>query len=103
VRLQSPHGSSDDTIDDTRTAAPELVYVRTGVNVAGGSVVQLNNPNGWYCMRSAVNVMGGLTIRLACEATFAMLGDDTTVLGNGADGDTGITVMGGTQVERDCG
>jgi len=96
-------GIGKDTVDGTRTDAPELVYVRTGVNVAGGSVVQLGNPNGWYCMRSAVNVMGGLAIRLACGARFAMLGEGTTVMGSAADGDTGTTVMGSTRIERDCG
>jgi len=100
-------GIGKDTVDDARTAGPELVYVRTGVNVAGGSLVRLNNPNGWYCMRSAVNVMGGLVIRLACDAKFVMLGEGATVLGgttgDDTDGNTGTTVMGGTHVERDCG
>jgi len=96
-------GIGKDTIDDISTAEPELIYVRTGVNVAGGSVIQLNNPNGWYCMRSAVNVMGGLVIRLACDAKFAILGEGATVLGSDTEGNTGTTVMGGTQVERDCG
>lgn len=95
-------GIGKDTIDDTVTSAPELIYVRTGVNVAGGSVVQLNNPNGWYCMRSSVNVMGGLVIRLACDAKFAMLGEGATVLGGSDEENMGTTVMGGTKVERDC-
>jgi hypothetical protein len=95
-------GIGKDTIDNTVTSSPELVYVRTGVNVAGGSVVQLNNPQGWYCMRSAVNVMGGLVISLACDAKFVILGEGATVLGGSDDKNTGVTVMGGTTIRRDC-
>ena len=95
-------GIGKNTVDDTVTDSPELVYVRTGVNVAGGSVVSLNNPQGWYCMRSAVNVMGGLTINIACGAKFVMLGSGATVLGGSSNENTGTTVMGGTTVHRDC-
>ena len=94
-------GIGKDTIDDTVTSSPELIYIRTGVNVAGGSAIHLNNPRGWYCMRSAVNVMGGLVISIACDAKFVMLGDNATVLG-GSDENTGVTVMGGTTVRRRC-
>ncbi len=95
-------GIGKDTIDDTVTDSPELVYVRTGVNVAGGSVVKLNNPNGWYCMRSSVNVMGGMIIRLACDAKFVMIGQGATVFGGSDTESSGTTVMGSTKVERDC-
>jgi len=96
-------GIGKDTIDNVTTAGPELVYIRAGVNVAGGSLIQLNDPNGWYCMRTAVNVMGGLTIKLACNAKFVMLGGGATVLGSSTEEQLGTTVMGGTQVERECG
>ena len=56
----------------------------------------------WYCMRSAVNVMGGFTIKVACDAKFAMIGEGAVVLGGSSEGNTGTTVMGGTQVERNC-
>lgn len=96
-------GIGKDTVDDKVTDSPELVYVRTGVNVAGGSVIHLNNPNGWYCMRSSVNVMGGMIISLACDARFTMLGGGATVMGSSDVGNTGTTVMGGTTIKRNCG
>ncbi|MFK7862095.1 MAG: hypothetical protein AB8B64_25030 [Granulosicoccus sp.] len=95
-------GIGKDTVDDTITDSPELIYVRTGVNVAGGSVIHLNNPNGWYCMRTSVNVMGGMTISLACDARFTMLGSGATVMGNSDVDNAGTTVMGGTTIKRNC-
>lgn len=85
--------------DYEKTASPSLVVVNPGVNVMGGSEIELLNPNGWYCLRSTVNVMGGLTIRLACNAQIAMASGSATVLGNNTD-QKGVTVMGSTTVER---
>lgn len=88
--------------DYEKTAGPSLVVVNPGVNVMGGSEIELLNPNGWYCLRTTVNVMGGLTIRLACNAQIAMASSGTTVMGNNAE-QKGVTVMGSTTVERvDC-
>lgn len=85
--------------DYEKTASPSLVVVNPGVNVMGGSEIELLNPNGWYCLRTTVNVMGGLTIRLACNAQIAMSSGGTTVMGNNAE-QKGVTVMGSTTVER---
>ncbi len=94
-------GVGKKTIDDEMTSSPALVYVKQGVNVMGGTVVELLNPNGWYCMRSAVNVMGGFTIKLACGAQFAVIGEGASVM-SASDGEAGTTVMGSTKVERLC-
>lgn len=85
--------------DHEKTTSPSLVVVNPGVNVMGGSEIELLNPNGWYCLRTTVNVMGGLTIRLACNAQIAMSSGGTTVMGNNAE-QKGVTVMGSTTVER---
>jgi cobalamin synthase len=61
-------------------------------------VIQLLNPNGWYCFRTTVNVMGGLTIKAHCKAHLATTSGD--VLGAADEGKKGVTVMGSTQVER---
>lgn len=80
------------------TTEPELVLVDTGVNIMGGATMQLLNPNGYYCFRSNVNVMGGLTIRAHCKAHLASATDGLTVLG--ADSaNKSVTVLGATQVE----
>lgn len=87
--------------DSEITRSPALVLVNPGVNVMGGSTIELLNPNGWYCLRNTVNVMGGLKIRAHCGAHLASSSDGATVLGNSES--KGVTVMGSTQVERvDC-
>ena len=95
-------GIGSNTADTESTSSPTLVLINPGVNVMGGSTIELLNPNGWYCLRSNVNVMGGMTIRAHCKAHLASSsegGSGTTVMGNNND-QKGVTVMGSTQVER---
>jgi len=92
-------GIGPDTADTEVTQAPALVLVNPGVNVAGGSVVQVLNPNGWYCFRSTVSVMGGLTIKAHCKAHLATTAGDVLAGTNTSNG-KGVTVLGSTQVER---
>ncbi|MEZ5643983.1 MAG: hypothetical protein R3E99_02275 [Burkholderiaceae bacterium] len=96
-------GIGQDTADRDATTEPALVLVNPGVNVMGGSQIELLNPRGWYCMRTTVNVMGGLTIKLHCDAQLALTSNGTTVLGTNPE-NKGVTVMGSTRVERvGCG
>jgi len=92
-------GIGPDTADTEPTNGPALVLVNPGVNVAGGSVVQVLNPNGWYCFRTTVNVMGGLTIKAHCKSHLATTSGDLLAAENASDV-KGVTVMGSTQVER---
>jgi hypothetical protein len=96
VKVFGIGGKSGDT---EKTAAPSLVLVNPGVNVMGGTTVELLNPNGWYCLRSTVNVMGGLTLRAHCDAHIASSADGATVMGSNTE-NKGVTVMGATRVER---
>jgi hypothetical protein len=94
-------GIGKNTADTEETSSPALVLINPGVNVMGGTTIELLNPNGWYCLRTNVNVMGGFTIRAHCKAHLASAsegGSGTTVMGNNAD-QKGVTVMGSTQVE----
>lgn len=84
--------------DTETTSGPTLVLVNPGVNVMGGTTVELLNPNGWYCLRSNVNVMGGLTLKAHCKAHLASSVDGMTVMGDNADSKA-TTVMGSTRVE----
>jgi hypothetical protein len=96
-------GIGQDTVDNQVTAEPALVLINPGVNVMGGSRIELLNPRGWYCMRTTVNVMGGMEIKVHCDARLALTSDGTTVLGNNPE-NKGVTVMGSTRVERvGCG
>jgi hypothetical protein len=91
-------GIGQSPADTARTDAPALVLVNTGVNVLGGTTVELLNPNGWYCFRSNVNVMGSLSIRAHCKAHLASAHDGATVLGANS-GNQSVTVLGSTRVE----
>lgn len=96
-------GIGQGTADREVTPAPRLVVVNPGVNVMGGSEIELLNPNGWYCLRGAVNVMGGMTIKLQCNARLASASSGTTVM-SGENAARGVTVMGAINVTRvGCG
>lgn len=84
--------------DTEVTSTPSLVLINPGVNVMGGTVYELLNPNGWYCLKTTVNVMGGMVIQAHCKAHIASSSGDTTVLGNN-NTNKGVTVMGSTQIE----
>lgn len=81
------------------TDFPVLVVVQPGVNVMGGSVLELLNPDGWYCLRAAVNVMGGMDIQLHCDAQLASAISGTTVM-SGDNAAKGVSVMGAITVQR---
>ena len=79
-------GIGQATTDTETTNTPSLVLVNPGVNVMGGSTVKLLNPNGWYCLRSNVNVMVGLHIQAHCKTHLASAYDGVTVLGSSPSG-----------------
>ena len=84
--------------DTEVTDKPALILVNPGVNVMGGTTLELLNPNGWYCFRNNVNVMGSMSIRAHCKAHLASASDGVTVLGSNSS-DKSVTVMGSTQIE----
>lgn len=92
-------GIGSDTTDTEITPGPALVLVNPGVNVAGGNVIQVLNPNGWYCFRTTVNVIGGLTIKAHCKAHLATTAGDAMGVGQNSEGQ-GVSVMGSTRVKR---
>ncbi len=88
--------------DNTQTKKPALVLVKPSVNVLSKSTMKLLNPNGWYCLKANVGVLGKTTIEIDCKAKLA-LGDGqaVTVLGSQGKGEeTGIAILGKTQVKR---
>ena len=91
-------GIGQDPNDSEVTQSPSLVLVNPGVNVMGGTTIELLNPNGWYCFRSTVNVMGSLSIKAHCKAHLASATEGVTVLGENSDNKS-ITVMGSTHIE----
>lgn len=94
-------------IGDTQpTNAPSLVLINPSFNLMGGSSIELLNPNGWYCLRTTVSVMGRVSIRAHCKAQLAATSAGSTVLGNNSENrnirDLAVTVMSTVGVERPC-
>lgn len=96
----SVFGAGGEIFDDEKTSKPSLVFIKTSVNVLGGKTIRLNNPNGWYCMKSNTNVLGKATIELNCKAQLAMANEGATVLGSEKGEQKGTTVLGKTKIKR---
>ena len=99
-------GIGSETADTAPTSAPALVLVEPSFNLMGASSIDLLNPNGWYCLRTTVSILGTVNIRAHCKAQLASTSSGSTVLGNnGANRsikDLTVTVIGSVAVERPC-
>lgn len=96
----SVFGSGSDIIDDKATKSPKLVFIKPSVNVLGGKLIRLKNPNGWYCLKSNTNVLGKATIELHCKAKLAIASTGATVLAGDDGKQKGTTVLGKTKIKR---
>lgn len=92
--------------DTEPTSAPSLVLINPIINAIGASTIDLMNPNGWYCMRTTVSVVGAVNIRAHCKAQLAANSDGKTKLGNKLENrgirDLNVTIMGSVSIERPC-
>jgi len=92
--------------DTEPTSTPSLVLVNPIVNVVGGSTIELLNPNGWYCMRTVLSIVGRVSIRAQCKAQLAETSDGSAVLGNETENrgikNKAVTVLSSISVERPC-
>ena len=89
-----------DALSDTKeTAKPELILLKPAVSVMSKSIVKLLNPNGWYCIKGKVDVLGKTEIELHCKAHMASSKDGATVMGSNND-KNGVTVLGKSTVNR---
>ncbi len=95
-------GLGANVTDETTTDYPQLILIRSAVNIMSKSSYRLMNPNGWYCFTSKVNVMGKTIIKAACDAHIVTTKGNTTVLGKSVGEQEGTTVMGKSIVERVC-
>lgn len=91
-------GIGQNTDDLAPTREPELVFIDSALNLMGGTTIRLMNPNGWYCFRSNTNVMGKVTIRAHCRAHIASAKDGLTFLGEDQHNKS-TTVMGLTHID----
>ena len=90
-------------VEDTEvTTAPRLVLVDPAVSVLTKNTYRLLNPNGWYCLKDSVTVLGKSVIEAHCRARLTASSKSVTVLGSG--GTEGTTVLGKAVVKRvGCG
>ena len=90
-------GIGGETVDEQATDGPDLVLIKPNVAVLSKASLSLLNPNGWYCLKGQVSVLGKSEIHLHCSAHLASSKDGVTVLG-GSDTDQGVTVLGSTRI-----
>jgi hypothetical protein len=99
-------GIGKTTSDTEPTSSPSLVLINPIFNVMGASTIELLNPNGWYCLRTTVSVIGRVSLRAHCKAQLASISDGHTARGNNTENraikDQGVTVMGSLSIERPC-
>jgi len=99
-------GIGRETADTQPTSSPSLVLINPSFNVMGGSTIELLNPNAWYCLRTAVSILGNVNIRAHCKAHLASTSGGITVLGNNRENrnikDLTVTMIGAVDVERPC-
>lgn len=92
--------------DTEATSSPSLVLIQPSYNLMGVSNIELMNPKGWYCMRTAVSIVGNVNLRAHCKAQLAGNSDGLTMrAGKGENRrfkDLSVTVMGRLLVERPC-
>lgn len=85
------------------TDKPALILVRPAVNVMGKTTIRLDNPKGWYCFRSNVNVAGSMNIEAHCNAHIASAREDGTSVGASDQSNKGVVVFGALRITRfDC-
>jgi hypothetical protein len=99
-------GIGSEPNDTEPTSSPSLVLINPSLNVLGGSTIELLNPNGWYCMRTTVSIMGRVSIRANCKAHLASTSAGATVVArNGQDRsfkDIAVTSISSIAVEWPC-
>lgn len=92
-------GIGNSTNDLANTETPKLMLIKTNVTVMSKNKLQLKNPNGWYCLKGQVSVLGKTEIHLNCKSKIASSTDGVNVLG-GSNTENGVTVLGSSKIVR---
>jgi len=93
-------GIGTTAVDEDATDKPSLILVRPAVNVLGKSTLRLANPNGWYCFRSNVTVLGKIAIEAHCDAHIAGAQEGGTTVAGVDESDKGVSVFGVLRIVR---
>lgn len=87
-------------VDDSRqTEKPSLVLVKPSVNVLSKSTFRFANPNGWYCLKGTVAVLGKAEFTVNCKARVASNNGDVAVLGKNENQEGGVAVLGSIRMK----
>ena len=96
--------SEGPAVQDTQaTDKPQLILIVAAVTVLSNSSYELQNPNGWYCIKASVNVKSTLNVNLHCTAHLADNKVDVSVLSTGTQaGQVGVNVLADVRVNKVC-
>lgn len=96
-------GIGGDVEDVDATSYPQLILIKPSVQVMSKATFTFKNPNGWYCFKSNVTVLGKAVINAVCNAHIADSTNSVAVMGKNEGKGGGVTVLGKTEVNRiDC-
>lgn len=93
-------GIGSDVEDNDATSYPQLILIKPSVKVMSKTTFTFNNPNGWYCFKSNVTVLGKSVINATCNARIADSTNSVAVMGKNEGSGGGVTVLGKTEVNR---
>lgn len=93
-------GVGDETTDAEKSDKPSLILVKPNVTVMSKSTLKLLNPNGWYCLKGKVSVLGKSEIEIDCHAKLASSNSGAVVMGSDQNDTGSVTVLGKTTVRR---
>lgn len=94
-------GIGSEITDSGKTEKPEIILIHPAVSVMAKTTMNLENPNGWYCLKGKVDVLGKTIINLNCKAHLAASNNSVTVGGSNKE-ETGVTVFGKSTVNMVC-
>lgn len=99
-------GIGSGVADTMVTSSPALVLVNPIFSAMGETTIDLLNPNGWYCLRTTVSILGKVNIRAHCKAQLAEASDGIGQLGKPPEyrgiKNLNVTVIGSVSFERPC-
>jgi hypothetical protein len=93
-------GIGGNVADEKATDKPDLVLVKANISVLSATKIRLLNPNGWYCLKGKVDVLGKTTVQIACNAKIASTGGDGANVLGAKDTEGGTTVLGTARIRR---
>lgn len=94
-------GIGGNVADKAVTDYPQLILIKPTIKVLSKQTITLMNPNGWYCFKSNVTVLGKGIIEAHCKAKLAESSKGVAVMGkNDESGKGGVTVLGKSVIKR---